>query len=176
LIEAGSKKNRVLIDMAPTGHALELLRMPDRMLLWSRLLLRALADHRQLPLAQEVGVEIARISQRVRELASTLRDGKRSRLWPVMLAEPLPDRQTERLLAEIKKLGAHAGPLFVNRVLLNEDAERCPRCSVARRWQIATLKRLTGRRRPFFVVGNFAREIAGAAALQSLTRQLWQPR
>ncbi len=33
-----------IVDLAPTGHALELLRMPDRMLLWSRLLLRALAE------------------------------------------------------------------------------------------------------------------------------------
>lgn len=167
---------RVLIDMAPTGHALELLRMPERMLLWSRLLLRALAEHRELPLAQEVAVEIARISQRVRSLAAMLKDRRQSRLWPVMLAEPLPDRQTERLLAEIKTLGAHAGPLFVNRVLFAEDAKRCPRCHVARRWQLATLQQLTSKKRPFYVVRNFTREIAGAIALQSFTRQLWQPK
>ena len=175
LLEADSTQGaRVLIDMAPTGHALELLRMPERMLLWSRLLLRAMAAHRQLPLAQEVAVEIARISQRVRSLAAMLKDGKRSRLFPVMLPEPLPDRQTERLLAEIKKLGAHTGPLFVNRVLFAEEAKRCPRCQVARRWQMATLQHLANKKRPFFVVRNFAREIAGAAALQSFTRQLWQ--
>ncbi|HTK94278.1 MAG TPA: ArsA family ATPase, partial [Terriglobales bacterium] len=41
LLEA--RRGRVVIDMAPTGHALDLLRMPDRMLLWSRLLLKSLA-------------------------------------------------------------------------------------------------------------------------------------
>jgi arsenite/tail-anchored protein-transporting ATPase len=175
LLESGSSQgSRVLIDMAPTGHALELLRMPDRMLLWSRLLLRALAEHRELPLAQEVAVEIARISQRVRSLAAMLKDGRRSQLWPVMLAEPLPDRQTERLLAAIKGLGGHASPLFVNRVLLGEEAKNCPRCRVARQWQMATINRLAARKRPFYLVRNFAREIAGAAALQSFTRQLWQ--
>ncbi|MCI0350257.1 MAG: hypothetical protein L0Z53_12605, partial [Acidobacteriales bacterium] len=134
----------------------------------------ALAAHRQLPLAQEVAVEIARISQRVRSLAAMLKDGKRSRLWPVMLAEPLPDRQTERLLAALKALGAQPGPIFVNRVLFPEDATGCRRCQVARCWQLTTLQRLGRSRRPFYVVRNFPREIAGAGALQSLTRQLWQ--
>jgi arsenite/tail-anchored protein-transporting ATPase len=177
LLEAGSTHGiRVLIDMAPTGHALELLRMPDRMLLWSRLLLRALAAHRQLPLAQEVAVEVAHISQRVRSLAATLKEKKRSILFPVMLAEPLPDRQTERLLAAIKALGAHAGPLFVNRILFPQDAGNCPRCQIARRWQAATIQRLARKSGRVYVVRNFAREIAGRAALQSFTRQLWQLR
>ena len=46
---AGPQHRPGLIDMAPTGHALELLRMPERMLLWSRLLLKSLAAHRTLP-------------------------------------------------------------------------------------------------------------------------------
>jgi arsenite-transporting ATPase len=169
-----AKGSRVLIDMAPTGHALELLRMPERMLLWSRLLLRALAEHRELPLAQEVAVEIARVSQRVRSLAAILKDRRRSRLWAVMLAEPLPDRQTERLLGELKALGAHTGALFVNRVLFAEDARGCARCQLARRWQLATIQQLSGKKRRFYIVRNFTREIAGATALQSFTRQLWQ--
>jgi arsenite-transporting ATPase len=176
LLEARTQSSRVVIDMAPTGHALELLRMPDRMLLWSRLLLRALAPHRELPLAQDVAVEIARISQRVRSLAAMLKDGKRSRLWPVMLAEPLPDRQTERLLVEIAQLGGHSGPIFVNRVIFEEDAAGCTRCGIARRWQLATLNRLADRHVAFFVVPNMPREIAGDAALQSFTRELWQPK
>src|SRR5260370_36970 len=33
------RTSRVLIDMAPTGHALDLLRTPDRILVWTKLLL-----------------------------------------------------------------------------------------------------------------------------------------
>ena len=51
---------KLVIDMAPTGHALELLRMPERIATWSRLLLKMLAQHRTLALAQDVAVEIAR--------------------------------------------------------------------------------------------------------------------
>jgi arsenite-transporting ATPase len=71
LLAAGSQ--RVIIDMAPTGHALELLRMPERMQVWSRLLLKTLAAHRTLALAQDVAVEIAAFGQRVRELAALLK-------------------------------------------------------------------------------------------------------
>ena len=73
LLEASGKKRAsiVIIDMAPTGHALELLRMPDRLLLWSRLLLKALAQHRSLPLAQDAAVEILDEKLKLNESAAT---------------------------------------------------------------------------------------------------------
>ena len=168
------QRGRVVIDMAPTGHALELLRMPERMLRWARLLLKSLAAHRTLPLARDLAVEIAEISQRVRHLAGLLRDRKGTRVWPVMLAEPLPDRETGRLLRSLRELGTHAGAVFVNRILMNKDV-RCPRCRRARQWQMATLASLKrqGLRR-LFVVRNFPEEIAGAQGLASFTRELWQ--
>jgi arsenite-transporting ATPase len=171
LLDAG--RDRVVIDMAPTGHALELLRMPDRMLLWSRLLLKSLAPHRTLPLAREIAVEVATIGQRVRELAQMLRDRKRTRLWVVLLAEPLPDRETRRLLADLDELGVASGGLFVNRVIFKDDAAGCRRCETARAWQQATLARLAGEGE-VFVVREFGQEISGRKALQRFTRELWR--
>jgi arsenite/tail-anchored protein-transporting ATPase len=175
LLEVRGQK--VIIDMAPTGHALELLRMPERILHWSRLLLKSLAVHRTLPLARDVAVEIATVSQRVRELAKMLRDRKLSQVWPVMLAEPLPDRETARLLDAMKELGAEASAILVNRVIFAEDAGHCPRCTLARKWQQQTLsgiaKRLTDRRK-VYVVRNRALEIAGKKALKEFTQELWQ--
>jgi arsenite-transporting ATPase len=168
------ERGRVVIDMAPTGHALELLRMPDRMLRWARLLLKSLAAHRTLPLARDMAVEIADLSQRVRRLSGLLRGRKGARLWPVMLAEPLPDRETGRLLRSLRGLGTHVGALFVNRVLVREGA-RCGRCRRARQWQMVTLASLRkqGLRR-LYVARNFPAEIAGAKGLASFTRELWQ--
>ena len=116
LLEA--KPGSVFIDMAPTGHALELLRMPERILLWSRLLLKSLAAHRTLALAQDVAVELAGLGQRVRKLLELMRDTKQSRAWAVMLPEPVPDRQTHRLLAAMDEPGIAVDSLLVNRVLL----------------------------------------------------------
>lgn len=165
---------RVVIDMAPTGHALELLRMPQRMLLWSRLLLKSLAAHRTLPLAQDVAVDIAEVSQQVRQLAKILADARRARVWPVMLAEPLPDRETGRLLEALRDLKAPVAPLVVNRVLFDADAGGCARCSNRRAWQMATLAGLARRYGRIYVAREFPREVAGPGALGRFTRHLWQ--
>ncbi len=165
---------KVVIDMAPTGHALELLRMPERIQLWTRLLLRALAPHRGLAMAQEAGVEIAKIGQQVRELAKTLHDGRRCRVYVVMLPETLPDRETRRLIKDLETLAVALGPVFVNRVLMS-GKERCPRCEQAARFQLQTLARL--RREDFgtlLAVPEYSTQVAGAAALKKFTRELWR--
>jgi arsenite/tail-anchored protein-transporting ATPase len=173
LLEA--KHGRVFIDMAPTGHALELLRMPDRILLWSRLLLKSLAAHRTLALAQDVAVELAGLGQRVRKLLELMRDPKQSRAWAVMLPEPVPDRQTQRLLAAIKEIGVAVDSVFVNRVLLGSDSG-CKTCRRAQNWQLVTLQSLQkkyGDHR-LYLVRDFPAEIAGAAKLKKFTGELWQ--
>ncbi len=172
-----SKPGRVLIDMAPTGHALELLRMPERILLWSRLLLKSLASHRTLSLAQDVAVELAELGQRVRKLLEVMRDRKQSRVWAVMLAEPVPDRQTQRLLAALKDLSLTVDSVFVNRILVDGELA-CKHCSRARRWQMATLhglRRKYGNHR-IYIMRDFPEEIAGAEALKEFTAELWQIR
>ncbi|HSB74065.1 MAG TPA: ArsA family ATPase, partial [Terriglobales bacterium] len=176
LLEA--KPGKVIIDMAPTGHALELLRMPERILLWSRLLLKSLAAHRTLALAQDVAVELAGLGQRVRKLLEMMR--QESRAWAVMLPEPVPDRQTQRLLAAVNELGIEIDSLFVNRVLLEpalfEKKTGCKHCRRAQQWQLATLQSLQqkyGRHR-LYLVRDFPAEIAGAARLKQFTGELWQ--
>jgi len=148
--------------------------MPERLLLWSRLLLKSLAAHRSLPLAQDVAVEIAELSQRVRQLAARLKDKQEASLVAVMLAEPLPDRETQRLLLELEEMGVYVAALIVNRVLFKQDIANCRRCQRAHRWQLAMLAGLRQRSGVgrILVVRNHPREIAGRAALQSVC--LWQ--
>ncbi|HEY2360238.1 MAG TPA: ArsA family ATPase [Candidatus Angelobacter sp.] len=178
LLEA--KHGSVFIDMAPTGHALELLRMPDRILLWSRLLLKSLAAHRTLALAQDVAVELAGLGQRVRKLLELMRDPKQSRAWAVMLPEPVPDRQTQRLLAAIQEIGVAVDSVFVNRVLLESglsgNKTGCKTCRRAQNWQLAilqTLQQKYGKHR-LYLVRDFPAEIAGASKLKKFTGELWQ--
>ena len=166
-----AKKLALVIDMAPTGHALELLRTPERLVVWTRLLLKSLSAHRKLPLAQELAVEVASISQRARELAELLKDPKSASVFVVMLPEPLPDRQTGRLLESLTDLKLKPAAIFVNRVLAKTEA--CPRCELARQWQLATLARLrTGKFRRY-AVPEFEGQIAGAKGLAKLTERLW---
>ncbi len=172
LLEAG---RRVVIDMAPTGHALELLQTPARLLAWTRLLLKTLAAHRTLPMARDLAVEIATLSQNVRELAAILRDHKRSKVIVVTLAEPLPNDETLRLLHALEKLQVPLGAVIVNRVLMDVSSA-CSRCSLAAQWQQASLQEL--RRRLGDADVLISRELegplAGAKALKRFTRELWR--
>jgi arsenite-transporting ATPase len=166
---------RVVIDMAPTGHALELLRTPARLLAWTRLLLKTLAAHRTLPFAQDAAVEVATLAQNVRELAAVLQDPKRSRIVVVSLPEPLPDYETRRLLKDLSELRAPVKAVFVNRVLIGDDG-RCSRCHLAKQWQSASLTALVRHTKDaeVFVARECNEAIAGAKALQSFTSELWQ--
>jgi anion-transporting ArsA/GET3 family ATPase len=154
--------------------------MPERILLWSRLLLKSLAAHRTLALAQDVAVELAALGQRVRKLLEIMRDPEQSRVAAVMLPEPVPDRQTQRLLAEIKEIGVAVDAVFVNRVLLEREPSKkmsgCKHCRRAQQWQLATLqtlqKKYGGDR--LYLVRDFPAEIAGAAKLKKFTGELWQ--
>jgi arsenite-transporting ATPase len=170
-----SKARAIVLDMAPTGHALELLRMPQRLQQWSRLLLKALAPHRAMALAQDLAVEVAQLSQRVRNLTEILKDGRRCQAVPVMLAEPLPDRQTVRLLKALEEMGLHVPALFVNRLLREGDVKDCEHCRVKAAWQRATLAgsqtRFPGK--VLFVTPDQGREVCGRKGLQSFTRELW---
>jgi len=171
----GDAEKRVVIDMAPTGHAIELLRTPERILVWTRLLLKTLAAHRKLAVVQDAGVEVAALGHRIRDLVKLLVDPKRARVYVVMLAETLPDRETERLLADLKSLKLPTGALFVNRLLFPQDVRKCPRCRRARAWQSATVSKL---KKGFpgihiFVARNFPDEIAGKKGLRSFTAELW---
>jgi len=166
----------LVIDMAPTGHALELLRTPERLVVWTRLLLKSLAAHRQLPMAQDLAVEVASISQRARELAELLKDERSASIFVVMLPEPLPDRQSGRLLEDLRELGLAPVAVFVNRLLPAVKKEQCARCHLAREWQFTTLARLQSAALTHYAVPDFARQIAGVAGLERLTKRLWKIR
>ena len=172
----GDSSKRVIIDMAPTGHALDLLRTPARILAWTRLLLKTLAAHRTLGFARDAGVKVAELGQRIRDLLDVLQDPKRTQIYTVMLPELLPDRETERLLQDLDELELDSQSMFVNRVLFSRDILQCRRCRQAHRWQMATLGKLQRRYRAksLYVIRNFSTEIAGKRGLRSFTDELWR--
>lgn len=175
-----SKETAVIIDMAPTGHALELLKTPERMLMWARLLLKTLAEHRTLPLAQDAAVEIATLNQRLRELTKRMQDPKSSQALCVMLPEPLAMRETERLIKSLQQLHIPVQGIFINRVAVDDPTKStmrsCPRCASASRWQAKNLAELARRyhKHSVYLVENQPDPVAGKKSLQSFTRKLWQ--
>ena len=200
IIELSQQESRkVIIDMAPTGHALELLRTPERILTWSRLLLKSLASHRKLALAREAAVKIAELEVRARELSRAFNSANVD-CYVVMLPEPLPDRETERLLRELRELRIKPAATFVNRVLLEDSPvtvgharvspsrarglsakrgekkrEPCACYRDAAGWQAVVLsglrKKLAG---SIYVISAFSHGPAGKRGLLHVTRNIWQ--
>ena len=175
ILELLESDGRVVIDMAPTGHAIEVLQTPARLLTWTRLLLKTLAAHRALPMARNAAVEVATLAQKVREIAEVFCDPRRTAMMIVTLPEPLPNYETRRLLDALKELRAPVRALIVNRVLMARNNE-CARCKLAAEWQafsLAQLRQQSGGG-AVFIARQFDGPIAGAPALRRFTRELWR--
>ena len=157
-----------VIDMAPAGHALELLRTPERVLRWTKTLMRALGRYKGLALAQDLAVEVATISQRIRSAESVI--GPDSERVIVMLAEQLSLLHTRRLVKGLNELGLSASTLIVNRVILNP--KQCPRCIAASAGQQIMLQKLRNEFADIYVLPEFGTEIIGAAKIERFGRNI----
>jgi arsenite/tail-anchored protein-transporting ATPase len=175
IVEMVRSGRHVIIDMAPTAHALELLRMPEKVLTWSRLLLKSLASHRKLALARETAVKIAELEVRARELSQLLASSETA-VYVVMLPEPLPDRETARLLEELRKLKLVPEAVFVNRVVSGGEGATCERCRGTATWQASVLRGLKRRSqaRAVYAIPAFDDELVGKDGLRELTSEIWQ--
>jgi len=175
IVEMVRSGRHVIIDMAPTAHALELLRMPEKVLTWSRLLLKSLASHRKLALAREAAVKIAELEVRARELSQLLASSQTA-VYAVMLPEPLPDHETARLLEELRKLKLVPEAVFVNRVVSAGDGATCERCRGTAAWQASVLRGLKRRSQAqaVYAIPAFDHELVGKAGLRELTSEIWQ--
>src|SRR6185503_2965276 len=182
IIELQQDTRRVIIDMAPTGHALELLRTPERILVWSRLLLKSLASHRKLALAREAAVKIAELEVKAREFSHSLKSSGVA-VYAVMLPEPLPDRETERLLREVRELGINPDAVFTNRVAKSGlfpdkrlSRKSCARCRETAVWQMRVLSGLQKRLgvSTVYTIPAFESGPAGKRGLREITKELWE--
>lgn len=175
IVEMVRSGRHVIIDMAPTAHALELLRMPEKVLTWSRLLLKSLASHRKLALAREAAVKIAELEVRARELSRLLASSQTA-VYVVMLPEPLPDHETVRLVEELRKLKLAPEAVFVNRVVDLGQHAACGRCRNLAAWQALVLGGLKRRSQAqaVYAIPAYDHELVGKAGLRELTSEIWQ--
>jgi len=165
---ASSSECSAVIDMAPAGHALELLRTPEKVLKWTKTLMRALGRYKGLSLAQDLAVEVAQISQRIRSAENVI--GADCDRVIVMLAERLSLLQTRRILESLNQLNLSASSLIVNRVIVKN--KRCPRCKAASADQQIILHKLRAEFANVYVLPEFGTEIIGAAKIERFGRNI----
>jgi arsenite-transporting ATPase len=159
----------IVVDTAPTGHALRLLEMPEAAREWTQVLLRVLLKYRSLVRPGQLAAELVDVSKSIRGLIAVLRDAKTTRFIVVTRAAQLPRRETARLLARLRRLGLSAPAVVVNaRTLAPGRCARCRAVAAAERREVAALKRACGRRCAIIQTPLIAPPPRGAKALSNL--------
>jgi len=128
----------VVVDTAPTGHALRLLAMPDAALEWVHALLAILLKYRAVVGLGELASDLLDVARDLRELAALLRDPARTRVVVVTRPAALPRLETVRLVRGLRGLGIAMGALLINTVT-PPACERCLRAAAVEAREIAAL-------------------------------------
>lgn len=128
----------VVVDTAPTGHALRLLQAPGLMHGWVRELLALLLKYREVVRLGHLAEELVELSRSLRGLEEILRDPARTRFVAVTRAAELPRRETVRLLEALEPLGLTVPAVIVDAV----TAPGCLRCQGAAAAENAEIEKL----------------------------------
>jgi arsenite-transporting ATPase len=141
VLEARHRFPLIVMDTAPTGHALRLLEMPDAAREWVQALLRVLLKYRSVVRPGQLAAELVELSKSIRSLQELLRSPRDTRFIVVTRAAAVPRLETERLLARLHRLQLAVPAVIVNAMTLAPG--RCPVCratAAAERRELALLK------------------------------------
>jgi arsenite-transporting ATPase len=175
VVEARRAYDVIVVDTAPTGHALRLLETPEAAREWTQVLIRMLLKYKSLVRPGRLARELVEVSHSIRELQALLRDATQTRFIVVTRAAEVPRRETERLLARLRRLHLSAPAIVVNALTL--APRKCARCrsvAAAERRELAALRRLCGRRCAIIQTPLAAPPPRGTRALEKWSR-VWMP-
>jgi arsenite-transporting ATPase len=126
----------LVIDTAPTGHALRLLEMPTLVHDWVKALMRILLKYQSVTRAGDLGVLLVQMSRGLTRLRAVLVDPSRTAFVAVSRPGALPLAETERMIQRIRRLQIPIMSVLVNAL----GAGHCTRCRRARLEQDRTLR------------------------------------
>jgi arsenite-transporting ATPase len=172
-----------VFDTAPTGHTLQLLRMPDAMTAWIQALVRhrravveidrgADQSQQEAEAADPVLAALTRRHERLGRLRATIMDRSRTSFALVTIPERLAIEETVRAEELLTDTGVDVGGLIVNRVLPDDLEGEFFR---ARKAQEATYLQEIDRRfkrLPRVRVRLLPRDVYGLESLARVSEQL----
>lgn len=130
----------VVVDTAPSGHALRLLEMPALVQDWTKALMALLLKYQPVVGLGELGPVLLKLSQGLGRLRTLLSDPAQTHFIVVSRPAALPRAETTRLLKKLSRLRIHVPAVVVNAA----GAGTCSRCE---RQRGAELKEITALRR-----------------------------
>ena len=128
----GGPFDTVVVDTAPTGHALRLLQMPEAALEWVHALMTILLKYREVIGLGDLGADLLELSRDLRRLHTLLRDRQRTRAFVVTRAAELPRLETRRLVKALRALRIPVAGIIVN-ALTPPACDRCRAAAAAER-------------------------------------------
>jgi arsenite-transporting ATPase len=137
----------VVLDTAPTGHALRLLALPDAARQWVQAFLAVLLKYREVAALGRMAYDLLALSRDLGALGGLLRDRERTAFVVVSRPGMLPRRETERLLDSLHALDIPIGGMIVNAVT-PPGCARCRRRAAGERRDVAALAGALRRRAP----------------------------
>ena len=148
-VERHPRYRLVVVDAAPTGHALRMLAMPETALAWTRTLLGLLLRYRRVLRLGELAGELVALARRLERFRRLLRDGEATRVVVVTRPGRLPREETVRLVSRLGRMHLGASALIVNAAADGSGSSGCARCrrdSAMGRREVDAIRRARGRR------------------------------
>jgi arsenite-transporting ATPase len=143
IADALQRYDLVVVDTAPTGHALRLLELVAKAREWVQALLTIQLKYRRVTGLGELARDLTGTARELRELEELLQDGARARFVAVTRPAALPRLETVRLVAALRKLRISCPFLLVN-ALTPKGCSRCRRAAGAEAKEIRELRRIGG--------------------------------
>ena len=128
----------VVIDTAPTGHALRLIEMPALVHQWVKAVMGIVLKYQAVAGVGELGAVLLRLAQGLHRLRDLLGDPARTAFVVVTRAAELPRAETARLVGRLRAAAINVPLVIVNAL----GAGACSRCRRERRVQIEELSAL----------------------------------
>jgi arsenite/tail-anchored protein-transporting ATPase len=130
----------IIMDTAPSGHALRLLEMPALVQNWTKALMSILLKYQPVAGIGEFGAVLLKLSQGLSRLRALLSDPHRAAFVVVTRGASLPRAETIRLVARLRQMQIHVPATIVNAV----GRGACAACRTEAAWEereIAQLRR-----------------------------------
>lgn len=159
-----ARVDAVVVDTAPTGHALRLLEMPAIVRDWTRALMSILLKYQPVVGIGEPGEALLRLSRGLGRLMALL-SSPDAQFIVVTRAAALPRAETNRLVRRLRRLKIPVPAFIVNAA----GAGTCSRCRAAERQERAEIETLAAavRRRTVVVAPAVVPPPVGAPALRA---------
>jgi arsenite-transporting ATPase len=138
LFAAGERVNLVLVDTAPTGHALRLLAMPQQARSWVRQFMKLLLAFEGMPGFADLASELLALSRGLDRLQRLLTTPRACGFVVVTRPERLPTAETIRLIDWLRR-HAIAGRALVMNGLTPPGCSRCRRAAARERREMSAL-------------------------------------